>query len=83
MTEQQRDKLVFTPEQMEDVECNDGWEDIHKEHYDKRRWYDIWKYVVQNKETGKYLAQIYEGENIYKENSFEQDYEFIKKVLKK
>lgn len=39
--------------------------------------------LIYNKETGKYLAQIYEGENIYKENSFEQDYEFIKKVLKK
>lgn len=38
--------------------------------------------LIYNKETGKYLAQEYEGKAIYKGNSFEKDYEFIKKVLK-
>lgn len=34
------------------------------------------------KETGKYLAQEYEGEKIYKGNSFgKKDFEFIKSVL--
>lgn len=37
--------------------------------------------LVYNKETGKYLAQNYEGKNIYKGNSFENDLEFIKSVL--
>lgn len=37
--------------------------------------------LIYNKETGKYLAQIYEGKNIYKGNSFENDLEFIKSVF--
>lgn len=37
--------------------------------------------LIYNKETGKYLAQEYEGKNIYKGNSFENDLEFIKSVL--
>jgi len=37
--------------------------------------------LIYNKETGKYLAQIYEGKNIYKGSSFEKDLEFIKSVL--
>jgi len=37
--------------------------------------------LIYDKETGKYLAQTYEGSNIYKGNSFENDMEFIKKVL--
>lgn len=37
--------------------------------------------LIYNKETGEYLAQIYEGENIYKGNSFDRDLEFIKSVL--
>lgn len=37
--------------------------------------------LIYDKETGKYLAQIYEGKNIYKGNSFESDLEFIKSVL--
>ena len=37
--------------------------------------------LVYDKETGKYLAQVYEGSNIYKGISFEKDLEFIKKVL--
>ena len=37
--------------------------------------------LIYNKETGKYLAQIYEGENIYKGNSFDRDLEFIKSIL--
>ena len=37
--------------------------------------------LIYIEETGKYLAQVYEGTNIYKGNSFEKDLEFIKKVL--
>ena len=37
--------------------------------------------LVYDKETGKYLAQIYEGSNIYKGSSFENDLEFIKSIL--
>lgn len=37
--------------------------------------------LIYNEETGEYLAQVYEGSNIYKGNSFEKDLEFIKKVL--
>ena len=37
--------------------------------------------LAYNKETGKYLAQNYEGKYIYKGNSFENDLEFIKSVL--
>jgi len=37
--------------------------------------------LIYDKETGKYLAQEYDGENIYKGNSFENDLEFIKSVL--
>lgn len=37
--------------------------------------------LVYDKETNKYLAQIYEGSNIYKGSSFENDIEFIKSVL--
>lgn len=37
--------------------------------------------LIYDKENNKYLAQIYEGSNIYKGNSFENDLEFIKKVL--
>lgn len=37
--------------------------------------------LIYDKATGKYLAQIYEGKNIYKGNSFEKDLEFIKSVL--
>ena len=37
--------------------------------------------LIYNKQTGKYLAQVYEGQNIYKGNSFENDLEFIKSVL--
>ena len=37
--------------------------------------------LVYDKKTSKYLAQIYEGSNIYKGSSFENDLEFIKKVL--
>lgn len=37
--------------------------------------------LIYDKETGKYLAQVYEGKNIYKGNSFEKDIEFIKSVF--
>lgn len=37
--------------------------------------------LIYNKETGKYLAQVYAGKNVYKGNSFEKDLEFIKSVL--
>ena len=37
--------------------------------------------LIYDKETGKYLAQTYEGKNIYKGSSFEKDLEFIKSVL--
>ena len=37
--------------------------------------------LIYNKQTGEYLAQVYEGQNIYKGNSFENDLEFIKSVL--
>jgi len=37
--------------------------------------------LIYDKETGKYLAQIYAGKNMYKGNSFEKDLEFIKSVL--
>lgn len=37
--------------------------------------------LVYDKETNKYLAQVYEGKNIYKGSSFENDLEFIKSVL--
>jgi len=39
--------------------------------------------LIYIEETGEYLAQIYEGKNIYKGNSFEKDLEFIKNVLVK
>ena len=38
--------------------------------------------LIYDRNTGKYLAEVYEGSNIYKGNSFEKDYEFIKLVLK-
>lgn len=37
--------------------------------------------LIYNKDTNEYLAQIYEGKNIYKGNSFEKDLDFIKSVL--
>lgn len=37
--------------------------------------------LIYDEETSTYLAQVYEGKNIYKRNSFEKDLEFIKKVL--
>ena len=37
--------------------------------------------LIYNEETGEYLAQVYEGKNIYKGNSFENDLDFIKSVL--
>jgi non-canonical purine NTP pyrophosphatase (RdgB/HAM1 family) len=37
--------------------------------------------LIYDKETGKYLAQNYEGKAIYKGNSFGKDFEFIKSVL--
>ena len=37
--------------------------------------------LIYNEKTGKYLAETYEGQNIYKGSSFEKDYEFIKSVL--
>lgn len=37
--------------------------------------------LIYNEKTGKYLAQIYEGKNIYKGSSFENDLNFIKSVL--
>lgn len=37
--------------------------------------------LIYDEETSTYLAQVYEGKNIYKGNSFEKDLEFIKKVL--
>jgi len=37
--------------------------------------------LIYNKETNKYLAQIYEGSNIYKGSSFENDLKFIESVL--
>lgn len=37
--------------------------------------------LIYNEETGEYLAQVYEGKNIYKGNSFEKDLEFIQSVL--
>lgn len=39
--------------------------------------------LIYDKETNTYLAQVYEGSNIYKGNSFEKDLEFIKSVLVK
>ena len=38
--------------------------------------------LIYDKKTGKYLAEEYEGKNIYKGNSFENDYNFIKNTLK-
>ena len=37
--------------------------------------------LIYDEETSTYLAQVYEGKNIYKGNSFEKDLEFIKRVL--
>ena len=37
--------------------------------------------LIYDKQSNTYLAQIYEGKNIYKGNSFDKDLEFIKKVL--
>ena len=37
--------------------------------------------LIYDKETKTYLAQVYEGKNIYQGNSFEKDLEFIKRVL--
>ena len=37
--------------------------------------------LIYNEETGEYLAQVYEGKNIYKGNSFEKDLKFTKRVL--
>lgn len=37
--------------------------------------------LIYDKETRRYLAQVYEGKNIYKGNSFEKDLQFIKSVL--
>jgi len=37
--------------------------------------------LIYDKEADMYLAQVYEGKNIYKGNSFENDLEFIKLVL--
>lgn len=39
--------------------------------------------LIYNKDTQKYLAEEYEGQKMYKGNSFENDYTFIKSVLKK
>lgn len=39
--------------------------------------------LIFDKQTGKYLAEEYEGKKIYKGNSFEKDLEFIKSVLVK
>lgn len=39
--------------------------------------------LIYDKESGEYLAQGYEGEKIYKHNSFEKDCNFIKSVLLK
>lgn len=65
MTEQQRDVLELTPEQFEDVDRSVGWKRITESHYDKRRWYDVWQYVVQNVATGKhyeYYGEVYSGD---------------------
>lgn len=37
--------------------------------------------LIYNEKTGEYLAQVYDGQNIYKGNSFENDLKFIKSVL--
>lgn len=37
--------------------------------------------LIYDKNTGKYLAQYYEGKEMYKGNSFEKDLEFVKSVL--
>lgn len=37
--------------------------------------------LIYDKETEKYLAQVYEGKNIYKGNSFEKDLQFIKSIF--
>jgi len=37
--------------------------------------------LIYDKKTSKYLAQVYEGKNIYKGSSFEKDLDFIKSVL--
>lgn len=37
--------------------------------------------LIYDKGTRKYLAQVYEGKNIYKGNSFEKDLQFIKSVF--
>ena len=37
--------------------------------------------LIYNEKTGKYLAQTYEGQNIYKGSSFENDLKFIKSIL--
>lgn len=39
--------------------------------------------LIYDEETNTYLAQVYEGKNIYKGSSFENDLEFIKEVLVK
>lgn len=37
--------------------------------------------LIYDEKTKKYLAQVYEGKEIYKGNTFEQDFKFIKQVL--
>lgn len=61
----QRDVLNLTPEQFEYVEEGEGWKEIEQSHYDKRRWCDVWRYVVQNVSTGKfyeYYGEVYSGD---------------------
>ena len=61
----QRDVLKFTPRQFEGVQECDGWKLTTESHIGKQRWYDIWKYVVQNVSTGKfyeYELEVYSGD---------------------
>ena len=37
--------------------------------------------LIYDENTGRYLAQYYEGKEMYKGNSFEKDLEFVKSVL--
>ena len=65
MSTTEREVLNLTPEQFEDVEESFGWLEVTKEHYDKRRWCDVWRYVVQNEASGKFYAyygEVYSGD---------------------
>ena len=65
MTGQQREKLVFTSEQMEDVKYGVGWSIISRDFREERRWYNVFAHTVQNRESGKYyryFSKVFSGD---------------------